>query len=533
MVTKKIGLIVLIFLTTTSGLAQNTDSLLSILSQRIEEKQAYVGKRLGRIDSLKTAIQGKQNLNTLFSYYSQLYQEYGTFKYDSAFSYAVKLSKLAYQLGDQEKVGQSRIALGFILVSSGMFKEAFDSLSVVETAHLDDSVKIAYYSLMARAYYDLQDYNVDNFYSNYYNQLANRYIDSAKSLSEENSYSYLYLSGLKYLRTYDYEKAFKSLNMLLEENKLTPHQFAITASTLSYISLNLGDTISAINLLAKASIQDMETATKENSALLNLARILFEKGEIDDADFFIKQAMEDAVYYGAKQRKIQVGTLFPVIAAVKLSKVEAQKKLLLFSVVVLIIIVLIVAIFVSIISRQYRKLKKADRLIQQTNAALKLTVHKLEEANKIKDEYIGYYFDIHSDYLNKIEKFKQDIDKKLMERKFDDLRFVLRNFSLKKEREQLYDSFDQVFLKLFPNFIHHFNALFREEDQVKLENHQFLNTELRIFALVRVGISDSDKIAKILGYSLNTIYTYKNKIKSKSLIPNERFDQEIMKIKAI
>lgn len=532
MVMKKLYFI-LIILNTTSVLAQSTDSLLAVLSERIGQKQTYVDKRLARINNLKKQLKDKEAPHELFFIYNELYNEYGTFNYDSAFAYATKLSKLAYKLEDNAKVGQARIQLGFIMLSSGMFKEAFDSLSIVNTKQLGDSAKIAYYSLMARAYYDLQDYNVDNYYSAYYNKLASQYVDSAKHLCDKNSYSYLYLSGLKALRTYNWESAENYLNKLIEEHALTPHQFAIVASTLSFINLSLGDTTRAVNLLAKASIFDAETATKETSALLSLSRILFEQGDLDHADLFIKQAMDDATFYGAKQRKIQVGTLLPVIAAVKLSQVEAQRKLLLFYVIVLVILVLVVAVFVSIVTYQYRKLKKADGLIKQTNATLQVTINKLEEANKIKDEYIGYYFDVHSDHLNKIEKFKQDIDRKIMAKKFDDLRYVLNSFNLKKEREQLYDNFDQVFLKLFPNFVHHFNALFQEEDQIKLESHQFLNTELRIFALIRVGISDSDKIAKILGYSLNTIYTYKNKVKSKSIIPNERFEQEIMKIKAI
>lgn len=532
MIMRKLLCILIIF-NTTAVLAQNTDSLLILLTERINEKELYVSERLIKIDSLKRQLSNKKTVHTLFSLYHALYTEYGTFKYDSAFAYADKLIKLAYEVSDQEKINEARLQLGFTLLSAGMFKEAFDSLSIVEAKQLKDSAKIAYYSLMGRAYYDLQDYNVDHYYSGYYNKLAIQYIDSAKQICDSNSYSYLYLNGLKALRNYDWESAENSLNKLIEEHTLTPHEFAIVASTLSYINLTLGDTTKAINLLAKASVFDVETATKETSALLSLSRILFEQGDLDHADLFIKQAMDDATFYGAKQRKIQVGTLLPVIAAVKLSKVEAQKELLLFYVIVLVISVIVTGIFISIVIYQYKKLKKADNLIKKTNAQLKVTIHKLEEANKIKDEYIGYYFDVHSDHLNKTDKFKQSIERKLMDRKLDDVRYILSTFNLKKEREQLYDNFDRVFLKLFPAFIDHFNALFREEDQVKLEGQQFLNTELRIFALIRIGISDSDKIAKILGYSLNTIYTYKNKVKSKSIIPNEQFEQEIMKIKTI
>ena len=121
----------------------------------------------------------------------------------------------------------------------------------------------------------------------------------------------------------------------------------------------------------------------------------------------------------------------------------------------------------------------------------------------------------------------------LMAKKFDDIRFVVNNINLKKEREDLYFSFDKVFLKLFPDFVTTFNSFFREDDRVVLKEGQLLNTELRIFALIRMGIHDTEKIAKILDYSINTIYNYKARIKSKSIVPNEEFEQKIMEIQAI
>jgi hypothetical protein len=133
----------------------------------------------------------------------------------------------------------------------------------------------------------------------------------------------------------------------------------------------------------------------------------------------------------------------------------------------------------------------------------------------------------------KIEAFKQAIENKLMAKKFDDIRYVVGNINLKPEREELYYSFDKVFLKLFPDFVQTFNSYFKEEDRFILKEGQLLNMELRIFALIRMGIHDTEKIAKILDYSINTIYNYKARIKSKSIIPNEEFERKIMEIKAI
>jgi hypothetical protein len=190
-------------------------------------------------------------------------------------------------------------------------------------------------------------------------------------------------------------------------------------------------------------------------------------------------------------------------------------------------------IFVFVTIRQYRKLKEADSKITEANGELQKINQRLRESDKIKEEYIGYYFNINSDYLSKIEALKRSIDQKLLARKFEDLRFVADSLDLKRERENLYHGFDDTFVKLFPDFVTTFNSYFDEENRIVLKDSQVLNTELRIFALMRLGIVDTEKIAKILGYSVNTIYAYKTKVKSKSLLPNDEFEAKIREIKTV
>jgi hypothetical protein len=194
---------------------------------------------------------------------------------------------------------------------------------------------------------------------------------------------------------------------------------------------------------------------------------------------------------------------------------------------------ILVLVFLVIIVRQVKKLKTAEVLITNANHNLQEINHQLREADKIKEEYIGYYFNINSDYIDKIEDVLKAIDQKLMARKFDDIRFIVNNINLKREREELFVSFDKVFLKLFPDFVTTFNSYFKEENRIVLKDNQLLNTELRIFALIRMGINDTEKIARILDYSVNTIYTYKTKVKSKSTLPNEEFEKKIMEIMTV
>lgn len=188
---------------------------------------------------------------------------------------------------------------------------------------------------------------------------------------------------------------------------------------------------------------------------------------------------------------------------------------------------------VIIILKQYRKLQSAQQTITAAHAIQQEINEKLMEANKIKEEYIGYCFQINSAYLDKIKKFKKLADQKLSDNKYSEVKYLVNNIDLKDEREQLFKNFDRIFLRIFPNFVTVFNSFFKEEDQIKLKEDELLNTDLRIFALIRIGISDNVKIAQILEYSVNTIYTYKTKIKNKAIIPKEEFEERLMDIKAL
>jgi hypothetical protein len=501
----------------------------------LDKKKDYDVEKLKRIEKLQNQLNKATNPDRNFKYqtYLHLYDEYKSFNYDKAFYYAQKLRQTADLLKDPSKIAFSRIKFGFILLSSGMFKETFDSLKMVNTKLLDSNSRKEYYFLTARTYYDLADFDKDNYYTLIYNNRAGKYIDSGESMCKPNSFEYSYYSGLRALKTGDISKAVTNLKTLISKYRLTDHQFAVTASTLSDIYIRNNKPDSAIDLLIKAAMADIRSSTKEAAAMTNLAQLLNKSGDVRNAYVFIKQAMDDAIYYGARQRKIQVSAILPIIAGERINSVEGQRRVLFFYAAALTVLAIIVVVFAIIIYKQLQKLKLADKVILEANHNLQESIHKLNEANKIKEEYIGYYFNLISEYINKLDKFKRSVDNKLTTKRFEDIRILVNNINLTKEREELFINFDRAFLKIFPNFVDSYNSLFIEENHVKLLPNQLLNTDLRIFALVRLGINDTEKIAHILEYSVNTIYNYKARIKGKSTISNDEFEDAIMSIKAI
>lgn len=532
---------ILVFLFTVSFVFADTGigESLRMLDGVIANRQDYVEKKNERIARLKTELKNTRQANR-YTIYFKLYEEYKTFIYDSAFTYARKLQEEAYRSGDASKIAFAKVKLGFILVSSGMFNEALDSLHTADRSVLADSQRVEFYALMARAYYDLVDFNGDRYFTELYTTLGNQYIDSALQFCKTSAHAFHSLQAVRHLRRQEYTEATANLAKVLNRPGLTDAELAIAASTQGYIYLQAGKIDEAILMLIKASAADVRSSTKETLAILNLAELLYKKGDVLRAYEYVKVAMDDANFYGARHRKIQVAAIFPIIEGHKLNTVEHQRKLLITYAVVITILSLITITSAVIIYKQFRKLKQAEERItkananlQEANALLQEVNNRLMEANKIKEEYIGYYFNVNSEYLVKIQAFKQAIDTKLLTKKYDDIRYVVNNINLKKEREELYLSFDKVFLKLFPDFVTTFNSFFKEEDRIVLKEGQLLNTELRIFALIRMGIHDTEKIAKILDYSINTIYNYKARIKSKSIVPNEEFEQKIMEIKAL
>jgi hypothetical protein len=530
-----LSVIPFLFLFYSLSAAQGHDSLLAKLNDVIDKKKDYDAQKLKRIETLQQELNNAadRDLNFKYNIYLTLYEEYKSFNYDKAFYYAQKLQQAGYLLKDPVKIAVSRIKFGFILLSAGMFKETFDSLKAVNVKLLNNTAKQEYYFLTARTYYDLADFDSDNYYTPIYNIRAGKNIDSAVALCTANSFEYLYYNGLKYLKTGNIPKAIANLKLLVNNYKLTDHKFAVTASTLSDIYIRNDKPDSAVDLLIAATMADIRSSTKEEAAMTTLAQQLHKMGDVKDAYAYIKQSYEDASYYGARQRKIQVSAILPVIAGERITYVEQQRRVLFFYASLLTVLAIIVVVFAVIIYKQLQRLRIADKVILEANHNLQDSINKLNEANKIKEEYIGYYFNLISEYINKLDRFKRSIDNKLITRRFDDIGILVNNINLHKEREELFVNFDQAFLKIFPNFVDSYNALFTEENHVKLLPNQLLNTDLRIFALVRLGINDTEKIAHILEYSVNTIYNYKARIKGKSIISNDEFEDAIMAIKAI
>lgn len=526
------GFLLLLFFISLESLADSDpQKSLERLNDLITNRDKFLTEKLSRIETLKRSL-NQASAGIRFELYGKIYEEYKSFIYDSAFRYARLLETYAYRMHNPQEIALSKIKIGFVLVSSGLFHETLDTLRTVQLKYLDDSLRAEYYFLMARTHYDLSDFSGDDFYRPYHTANGNAFLDSAITLAPESSLQYLMFTGMKNLRLQNILAAEQAFEAMLQR-PLTHQQLAVVASTLSFIYHYSSRPEMEKEMLIQAAVSDLRSSTKETLAMLNLANLLYKEGDIEHAYTCIKIAMDDANFYGARHRKIQVAAVFPVIEGQRLRTVESHRSALLMYAFVITALTILIVIFSIIIFRQYRRLKLAEQVISDANQQLLEANHQLTDANKIKEEYVWYYFTATADHITKLDSLKKSLDLKLLTKKQDDVKFIVDSINIRRERDELYNNFDRVFLKLFPGFVSTFNSYFREEDRIVLKEGQLLNTELRIFALMRMGIHDNEKIAKILDYSVTTIYTYKTRIRSKSILENDEFDQRIMSIRAI
>jgi hypothetical protein len=527
-----LSILLLVLLPTYAKCYSSADSLLGVLKSEIHKMKSYDDEKDRRIKTLKEILNStsSDNYSVRYAICDKLYREYKDYVFDSAHVYTRKLLVLSNQMHDLPKQYESKIKLGTIQLSWGMFKETFDCLNKIVVRLLPDSVKLRYYELKSTAYSKQASYNTDEFYSPANRAESIRSLDSAVLLAKPESFEkYKYTAELFRIAG-QRPQAAEYYTRLLNNSTLTDHQRAMIANDLSSIR----DGEEKLALITLAAIYDIRSSTKETLAIFTLGKSLFERGNIKDAELLLVEARDQAQFYGNRLHKTEVVAILTTVSAQKLINSENEKNRVLTYLIILLGFAIVGTAAISLIV--YVRLKRVrlrEIIVQERNQHLDKINKKLLEDSHIKEEYIGYFFDIISAYILKLEKIKRNVERKVKAKNYEELLQIANEIDIKQERYTLFYTFDNIFLKLFPNFITTFNSLLKPEDQIWPKDNEVLNTNLRIFALMRLGIKDNQTIANILESAVSTIYTYKMRIKSKALVQGDDFENKIMEIKFV
>jgi hypothetical protein len=495
------------------------------LDSIVEQRQVYELSKLKLISQLNHEFLAETNsLEEDFTYCYQLSRTYQAFKFDSAFYFASELIEIAKLLNDIQKLAYAKFEFANILISAGLFHEAIDTLNGVVLNLLNKEDRGEYYFIKSRAYFDLESFSYSTEYSGLYNKKGMQCMDSALIYLSVDNWKYYSVRALKDLKLGYNPKVIATIDSVTQFMEVNDEDIATLHMMASFAYNLMGQHDKALNKMIQASIIDFKVAKKEAVAFLYVANYLFESGDILRASKYINIVLKDYTFYGSSFRLWQISQYLPVIKAQHIATIENQKKKLFCLVIIVSILSIAILCALIIIFKQFAVVRSAKKRVDKTN-------EELAVANRIKEAYVGYYFTVNTQMLEKFDKFITSIKRKFMHSADPELHEILNRLNIAKEKENLLKNFDAVFLKIYPEFVQKFNRLLKPEEQIKLKEEQLLNTDLRIFALVRLGIDDPRKIAKILDYSLNTIYAYKNRIKNNSIYPNEEFNDYVMKIK--
>jgi hypothetical protein len=520
--------------------SDSTDTILDKLNDALKNKQRYVQLKEERILNFKKIKSDDLTKEQEYNYNKTLYTEYQKFNSDSAIFYVKKNLKIADELQNKDLSNLAKIQLVTLYSSSGKYRESEALIKSIDKKTLSKALLPNYYV----AYREFFEHYAANSYSVQYMQQIQKYRDSLLMVLDPNSLNYK-INKIQQGMYLKMDIAQKQLKNLLKNTKEDNLQYAMITYLLGSIYERSHQLELRKKYYALSATADLKNANKDNASLQELALVFYEIGDVDMAYKLTQSAIEDALYCNVQFRTLLMSEVYSIINTVYLEreakrKTELQLYLLCISLLSAFLIVAVIYVYKQMkkVSRirgelyeTSQKLAELNKDITETNNQLQERNAQLSESNHIKEEYIAHFFSLCSTYINKLENYRIILNKKATAKQFDEIYRMLKSTTLvDNELEELYKNFDIIFLNLYPTFVKDFNELLIKEEQIVLKQGELLNTELRIFALIRLGITDSVKIAAFLRYSLSTIYNYRTRARNKAAVSRNDFEEMVMKI---
>ena len=507
--------------------------LLDMLDNDLDNSETYEKARLARISAIRSMDDDDAEYPDGMRYHQNmmLYKEYFPYQFDSAFHYINENISLSRQMQSKNHMAESTVELAMLFTVAGMYLEAKEILaSQIDTVSLSKSQLVRYYIVQHRFHRDFNENSKNPAMAEQSGRCLNWYRERLRESLPEDSPEGLYLAVSICLDEGRYEKADSLNKVLISKDTLFSHQYAMHAYDQALIDYALGRETFR-HWYVRSAIGDVRSAIKDNASIASMARQLFEDEDVERAFRYITVSMEDAIFFNAKLRPWQIAQIMPVIERTYSEKMAASKRMRNTFSIVVGIAALIILIFSVWLFKTYVEMRRKAEELKALNIRLSELNVAVSEANSVKEEYIALLLSMCSDYIDKIDGIQQDMKRKLKVGMTDELLKELSSSKLMKhELDNFYNMFDAAFLKLYPDFVDEFNQLLREEERITPPKNSLLNAELRIFALIRLGITDSSRIAVLLRYSVQTIYNYRMRMKKRSIYDREDFEKRLKNI---
>lgn len=534
--------------------------LLHSLDSLLEQQDLFVRVKEERIKQLKMQYSRVKDVKELYAMNRMVYLEYRVYDADSALHYINKNIQLAQQTNNRTWEVVSLLEQSFVLTSSGLLTEALKAVSDIQPEELPQNLRSEYFGRLCTLYSRLRDYSSENSQlSEHYNNLQKAFRDSVYLTATPDELRYWNCRAWLYLGTPEIEP----VKQAFEENKQTlsndSRKYSIATYNLSAIYRSENNESKYLENLILSAMADIRSVNGDIGSLQEIAEYLFKHGEIDCAYNYILYCSQKAMLFHNRVRIVKMSHLQNQIYKAYQEQSRTQQKRLQASLIAVSFLFLVLIGAFLFIRKQMRRLKEANLKLDSTNQKLSVnmdalsTAHQrleevnmqlkdlntqlqevndqLRESNYVKEEYIGYVFNICSTYISKLEEFRKNINRKLKVGQIEDVKAMTdSSATASNELKEFYQNFDTIFLHLYPDFVGDFNALLIPEERIELKEGELLNTELRIHALIRLGITDSVKIADFLHCSAQTVYNNRLRTRNKSIIPKEDFINAVKKL---
>lgn len=545
---------------TSKHALEENRKLLHSLDSLLEQQDLFVRVKEERIKQLKMQYSRVKDVKELYAMNRMVYLEYRVYDADSALHYINKNIQLAQQTNNRTWEVVSLLEQSFVLTSSGLLTEALKAVSDIQPEELPQNLRSEYFGRLCTLYSRLRDYSSENSQlSEHYNNLQKAFRDSVYLTATPDELRYWNCRAWLYLGTPEIEP----VKQAFEENKQTlsndSRKYSIATYNLSAIYRSENNDSKYLENLILSAMADIRSVNGDIGSLQEIAEYLFKHGEIDRAYNYILYCSQKAMLFHNRVRIVKMSHLQNQIYKAYQEQSRTQQKRLQASLIAVSFLFLVLIGAFLFIRKQMRRLKEANLKLVSTNQKLSVnmdalsTAHQrleevnmqlkdlntqlqevndqLRESNYVKEEYIGYVFNICSTYISKLEEFRKNINRKLKVGQLEDVKAMTdSSATASNELKEFYQNFDTIFLHLYPDFVGDFNALLLPEERIELKEGELLNTELRIHALIRLGITDSVKIADFLHCSAQTVYNNRLRTRNKSIIPKEDFINAVKKL---
>lgn len=550
--------IALLWLTASHALAAthptkaSVDSLLRQIDTAIEQTDKYVQQKTERIDYLHAKLAKAETLSTKYELSYQLYSEYLPFVNDSALFYMEQCTDIARQMNDASKTGGCMSLMALCCSNAGIYLESETILKTINPSQLTGIDLGLYYYAYGHVSSQLAYYGKFANMRKQYAEASTRYFTLAQQHLPSN-HKYVYLSQEMMPRNHNNTKQPLSINnKWLQQVEPGSTEYAIVAYYRYLDYKAMGDSIQMMYWLAESVLSDVKNAVMDQGSVWEMANQLMTRGDVDRSYRYICFTSDCADRFGSRQRLSHISPLLSRIAQVYKAKEERSNRSLRYTITAISILSLLLLAALAYVHRKRNQLaitrdhlaisntqlqdsntqlSSLNAKLSSLNSQLYTLNTQLSEANRVKDEYVGRFLRLCSIYIDKLEDIRKKVTKRVKNRQYAELVELIRSSEFtNKESNELYENFDTAFLQLFPTFVADFNALLKPDNRITQPDNNTLNTPIRIFALIRLGITDSSKIAEFLHYSVNTIYNYRANIKNGAVGDRAEFEDKVKKI---